>query len=90
MLRPSTYFALMAEFGTGDIPVTEIGKKYFGFDEQKSKNTAAKNQYPFPVFRAGTQKSVWMVDIKEMADYLDKVKVKAKAQAEYKASKLDG
>lgn len=87
MLKPSTYFALMAEFNTAHIPITEIGKKYFGYDDQKSKTTAAKSQYPFPVFRVGTQKSVWMVDIAVMAEYLDKVK--EKANQEYKTAKLD-
>lgn len=82
---PSTYFALMAEFGTGHIPITEIGKKYFGYDEAKAKKEAAAGSYPFPVFRVGSNKSVWMVDIAEMATFLDKAKEKAKA--EYKLAK---
>lgn len=79
-MKTSTYFTLMAEFGTGHIPVVEIGKKYFGYDERKAKTEAAKNGYPFPVFRVGTQKSTWMVDIADFSTYLDEVKDKAKEQ----------
>ena len=75
----------MAEFGTGHIPVVEIGKKYFGYDERKAKAEATKNGYPFPVFRVGTQKSIWMVDIVDFSDYLDKVKEQAKE--EYRLAK---
>jgi hypothetical protein len=76
----STYFALIAEFGAGHVPVTELGKKYFGYDEKKAKVEAARNNYPFPVFRVGGQKSTWMADLKEVAEYLDRVKEKAKKE----------
>lgn len=86
-MKPTTYFALMAEFGTGHIPVVEVGKKYFGYDERKAKTAAAGNNYPFPVFRAGSNKSVWMVDAAVFAEYLDKVK--AEAEKEYKLAKAN-
>jgi hypothetical protein len=79
-MKVSTYFALMAEFGTGHVPVTELGKKFFGYDEQKAKAVASSNKFPFPVFRAGGQKSPWMADISEVAKYLDEVKEKAKKE----------
>jgi len=75
--KPSTYFALLAEFGTAHIPIVDIGKKYFNLDERKAKNDAARNKYPFPVFRPGGQKSEWMVDAADFAKYLDEVKEKA-------------
>jgi len=50
-IKPSTYFGLMAEFQKAHIPVTEVGSKYFGYDEAKAKRAAAKNEFPFPVFR---------------------------------------
>ncbi|MGZ5053334.1 MAG: pyocin activator PrtN family protein [Methylobacter sp.] len=84
-MTPSTYFGLMAEFQRAHIPITEIGAKYFGFDERKAKSMAADNKYPFPVFRLGSNKTTWMVAIEDFAAYLDKVKEKAKA--EYKAAK---
>ena len=79
-MKTSTYFALFAEFGTAHIPITEIGKKYFGYSESKAKTEALKNNYPFPVFRLGGQKSVWVADISVVADHLDKVMEKAKKE----------
>jgi hypothetical protein len=79
-MNPSTYFSLMAEFGTGHIPATEIGAKYFGYDEVTAKRKAAKNDFPFPVFRVGSNKTTWMVDIADFAAYLDSVKEKAKKE----------
>lgn len=76
----TTYFGLMAEFGSAHIPIVDIGRKYFGYDERKAKNEAAKGGYPFPVFRVGGQKTQWMVDVADLSAYLDKIKEKAKAE----------
>jgi len=84
-IKPSTYFGLLAEFGKAHIPVTEIGAKYFDHDDKTAKRYARDAKYPFPVFRAGNNASTWMVDAVVFADYLDKVK--EKARAEYKAAK---
>lgn len=72
--KPSTFFILFFEFGAGHVPVTEFAKKYFNFDEKQANTTAEENGFPFPVFRAGGQKSPWMVDLNHAADYLEKVK----------------
>ena len=74
MIKPTTFFTLMAEFGTGEIPITEVGKKYFNYSEDVSKRYASENKFPFPVFKAGSGKSQWFVDIKALAEYLDKRK----------------
>lgn len=79
-MKTSTYFSLFAEFGTAHIPITEIGRKYFGYSDSKSKTEALKNNYPFPVFRIGGQKSIWVVDIAVVADYLDAAMDKAKKE----------
>jgi len=83
-MTPSTYFGLLAEFGTAHVPVVEIGAKYFGLSEKEAKRKASSNDFPFPVFRAGGNKTCWMTDIVIFADYLDAVKEKAKA--EYKSA----
>jgi hypothetical protein len=77
-MTPSTYFGLMAEFQKAHIPITEVGAKYFGYDDEASKRAASNNKYPFPVFRMGSNKTIWMVAIEDLAEYLDKVKEKAK------------
>lgn len=80
-MTPSTYFGLLAEFGTVHVPITELGKKYFGYSELVAKNNATKNKYPFPVFRVGqSEKSTWVADIADVANYIDKVKDKAKKE----------
>lgn len=79
-MTPSTYFGLLAEFGTAHVSVIEIGAKYFGLSEKESKRKASGNEFPFPVFRAGGNKTTWLADIVIFADYLDKVKDKAKAE----------
>lgn len=73
----TTVFALMAEFGTAHIPVTVVGEKYFGYDEKQAKRAAASNDYPFPVFRAGSNKSPWVVDVGVLAAFLDEKRDKA-------------
>jgi len=84
-MKVSTYFALLAEFGTVHIPIIEVGRKYFGYDERKSKSEAARAGYPFPVFRSGGQKSQWLVDATDLASYLDEVR--EKAEKEWKLAK---
>ena len=82
-IKPSTYFALLAEYGTPHVPLIDVAKKYFGLDEPKAKHKAARADYPFPIFRAGGQKSPWLVDIADLADYLDKVKNKTKQDKQH-------
>jgi len=79
-MTPSTYFGLLAEFGTAHVPVVEIGAKYFGLSEKEAKRKASSNDFPFPVFRIGTEKSTWVADIADVANYIDKVKEKAKKE----------
>lgn len=76
----TTIFALMAEFGTAHIPVVEVGKKYFGYDERQAKRAAAENGYPFPVFRAGSNKSIWIVDVGDLSAYLDKCRERSREE----------
>ena len=74
---PTTFFALFLEFQRAHIPVEEVGKRYFNHDEVTAKDKARKNKYPFPVFKVGTQ---WMVDINQLANYLDGLKKKAEIE----------
>jgi hypothetical protein len=64
-------FLLYAEFEQADIPVTSVGKKYFGLNEKQSKRKAAAQDFPFPVFRGGSQKSEWLVSVPSLAEWLN-------------------
>lgn len=73
----NTFFALMAEYGTAQIPVEKCAA-LFGLSPKKAEEYAGRQQLPVPAFRLGSQKSPWLVDAARLADHLDR----AKAQAE--------
>lgn len=64
-------FLLMAEFNAADIPLAQVAPKYLGMDERQWKRAASLQQLPFPVFRAGSQKAPWLVNVNALAQYLD-------------------
>lgn len=76
----STFFALMAEFGTAEIPLDEISEKYFGLSPDRARNKAARQQLPVPAYRGGSQKSQWLISAAELANHLDDQKHKARQQ----------
>lgn len=55
----STFFGLLAEFGTAEIPLVQICQKFFGLTEAEAKRRASMQDLPIPVYRAGSQKSPW-------------------------------
>lgn len=66
-----TYFGLLAEFGAAEIPLDAVAPKYFGLNPAKAKARANLQQLPVPVYRAGSQKSPWLVSAAELAKWLD-------------------
>ena len=73
----NTVFLLMAEFGMADIPLEKVATKYLGLDIRQCKRAAAMQQLPLPCYRAGSQKSPWLVRVTDLADYLDKCREQA-------------
>lgn len=65
-----TLFLLIAEFGTGHIPL-EACAYHFGFSPTEAKKAAAKQQLPVPAFRLGSQKSPWLISAEDLAGYID-------------------
>lgn len=79
----STYFALLAEFGSAHIPVLEASKKYFGVESAaKAKQKANAQDFPIPAFRGPTQKCQWLFDAADLALYLDNQRQAAREQWE--------
>lgn len=70
-MKTSTYFALMAEFGTAQLPLEAICEKYFGLSFKEACRRAPFQQLPVPVFRSGSQKSGWLVDAADLARLID-------------------
>ena len=65
-----TLFLLLAEFGTGQIPL-ERCCHHFGMKIEEAKRAAVRQALPVPVFRLGSQKSPWTVSAEKLAAYID-------------------
>lgn len=72
-----TFFALMAEFGTAQIPVERCAT-LFGLSPKKAEEYASRQKLPVPAFRIGSQKSPWLVDAHQLAEHLDAAKEQAR------------
>lgn len=72
----NTFFSLLAEFGTGHIPLDKCAH-IFGLGPDEAAKRANRQSLPVPAFRAGSQKSPWLVDATALASYLDKLKTDA-------------
>lgn len=77
MLSP-TYFGLLAEFGAAEIPLEKCCLKYFSLDIPQAKRKAMLQQLPVKAYRGNhSQKAGWLIDAKDLAEWLDALKAKA-------------
>lgn len=74
----NTFFAIMAEFETADIPLEKVCEKYFGMDPKQAIRKASTQQLPVPVYKGGSQKSQWLLSAKDLADHMDARREQAK------------
>jgi hypothetical protein len=74
-----TLFLLLAEFGTGQVPV-ERCCSHFGLSPAEAKAAAGRQNLPVPAFRLGSQKSPWLVSLEELASYIDAKRAAADAE----------
>lgn len=72
----NTVFLLLAEYGTGQIPLDRCAH-LFGLSPEEAAKRAGRQALPIPTFRAGTQKSPWLVDASRLAAFLDDQRAKA-------------
>ncbi len=75
-----TYFGLLAEFGESEIPLERICDKYFGLSVAKAKRRACLQQLPVPAYRAGSQKSPWLISASDLARHIDQQRRVAEKQ----------
>jgi len=80
MLRTSTYFSLLAEFGTAQLPLEAVCWKFFRLSFPEARRRAAFHQLPVPAFRGGSQKSEWLIDAADLAAHIDKTAEKAREE----------
>lgn len=78
----STYFILVAEYGSGMIELERICAKYFGICPEKAKRLAVLRRLPIPAIRGGSQKSPWLVSAAHLADWIDEQVEKGRADWE--------
>ncbi len=70
MTDSRTLFLLLAEFGTGHIPVDRCCH-HFGMAAEEANRAARRQGLPVPAFRLGSQKSPWLVSAERLAEYID-------------------
>ena len=78
----NTYFALMSEFGTGTVALSDICEKYFGLNPAQAQRKARRHELPVPTFRgANSQKCPVLISLTDLAKHLDEMR--AIAQHEF-------
>ena len=75
-----TYYGLLAEFGESEIPLERVCEKYFGLSIPKAKRRACLQQLPVPAYRAGSQKSPWLISAIDLAQHIDQQRRTAERQ----------
>ncbi|MEX2257942.1 MAG: pyocin activator PrtN family protein [Woeseia sp.] len=75
-----TYFGLLSEFGESEIPLERVCGKYFGLSVSKAKRRAGLQRLPIPAYRAGSQKSPWLISAADLAKHIDDQRQSASSQ----------
>lgn len=72
-----TVYLLMAEFNSSHIRLEDLCGTYLDMEYPRACRLAARQKLPFPVIRTAGQKSPWMVQVEDLAKYLDKMREEA-------------
>ena len=79
----NNYQSLLITYGKPHVPLAAIAKDYLApMSDKTLKVRASNHQLPFPAFREDSQKGPWLVDLRDLAEYLDKRRVEALAYVE--------
>ncbi len=70
-MKVSVYFSLLAEFGTGQIPLEAMCLKYFGLDPKTANARAGRGELPVQPIRLAGQKSPWLVPADKLAQLIE-------------------
>ena len=71
-MKNSTYDSLVAEHGGNPVRLYKV-IEYAGFDTEKAAIEAFnKGTFAFPTFPLGGKNRKWWVDLKKLAQYIDK------------------
>lgn len=78
-MTTTTVFLLLAEFGTRHIPLEKCCH-HFGMKPEEANRRATRQSPPVPVFRLGSQKSLWLVAADILAVHIDGQRKEAEMQ----------
>lgn len=67
----------MAEFESADVPLEQVAKKYLNMEKKRAIALARIRKLPFVAYQIGSQKGEWMVNLRDLADYIDKQRKEA-------------
>ncbi len=80
-MNTSTYFSLMAEFGSAQIPLGQMCEKYFNVSPAIAKRKAAVQSLPIPVIKLQKgQKGQYFVKAEILANHIDEQVVQAEKE----------
>lgn len=68
----NTLFLLLAEFETAHVPIEVVAAKYLGLGRATAFQRAAQNRLPFPVLKTDSRKAPWLVDLRDVAEWIDR------------------
>jgi len=78
-----TALLLLAQYETSDIQLDLVAKNYLGLTKSEAQRRARLQDLPFPAYRAASQKAPWLVNVNDLANWIDTTR--ARAAADHKA-----
>lgn len=82
-----TYTAMLITYGKAHVPLSTVAADYLPhLNDRELKRRAKVQALPFPVFRGESQKAVYMVDLHDVAEWVDGLKKQARYDHEAMAS----
>lgn len=68
--RAMRMFLLAYEYGSTTVPLARCAE-LFGYSPDEAAKRASRAALPVPAFRCGSQKSPWLINVEDLADYLE-------------------
>lgn len=76
----NTLFLLMAEYESSQVPLSIVAEKFLNLTAAYADKKASLGELPFPTYRDVSQKAPRMVDIRDLAEWIDKQREQAKKE----------
>ena len=71
----NTLYLLLAEYETIHVKAEQVAEKYLGIDRKTTMSKAAKGQLPFPTFKEKSERAPLLVDLRDVAEWLDSLRL---------------